>query len=860
MPLPDLPIIETLGPLRDALAARSAAVVVAPPGAGKTTVVPLALLDAGWLEGRKIVVLEPRRLATRTAAHRMASLLGEKVGDTVGYRIRRETRVGPRTRIEVVTEGILTRMLQSDPALGEAGLVVFDEFHERSLHADLGLALALEARRLLRGDLRLLVMSATLDAAPVAELLGDGEAAPVIAAEGRRHPVETRYLERPRSRAGDDRIEPAVAARIAGALRDEPGDLLVFLPGAGEIRRTAERLEAMGLPETVDLRPLFGNLSREAQDRAIAPSPANRRKVVLASAIAQTSLTIEGVRVVIDSGLMRLPRLDPATGMTGLETLRVTADVADQRRGRAGRTAPGVCYRLWTESEQRGLVPHLRAEVLDADLAPLVLELALWGADAGELAWLDPPPAAATEGARGLLRQLELVGGDGAITAHGRAVAALGVHPRLGHMLVRAREQGLALVGCHLAALLGERDLLRRPGGPPDADLRLRIEALRRGRGTGAVADHDVHRGRLERALSEARALGRSLSVPPGARLGAEEVEHAGELLALAYPDRIAHRREHPGSGPASTTSTPAAASGARYLLRNGRGAALAEGQSLGAHAWLVASDVGDRTREARIFQAAPIDRERIEELFADQIEEVDEVLWSSEAARVEATRERRLGPLVLSRAPLPEPDPDRVTEVLLDGVRTAGLRALPWSKTTRQLHERLRFTHRADPDTWPDVGDDALLASLDDWLAPFLTSMRRLDDLARLDLAQVLWTRVGWQLRPALDELAPTHLEVPSGSRIPVGYSDPASPALAVRLQEVFGWTETPRIGGDRVPVTLRLLSPAARPVQVTTDLASFWRKAYFEVKKELKGRYPKHYWPDDPLTAVATRRARPR
>jgi ATP-dependent helicase HrpB len=863
--LPDLPVLAILDPLRAALAARPAAVLVAPPGAGKTTVVPLALLAAEWLESRKIVVLEPRRLAARAAARRMASLRGEEIGDTVGYRIRRESRIGPTTRIEVVTEGILTRMLQSDPALEGTGLLVFDEFHERSLHADLGLALSLASQRLLRDDLRLLVMSATLDAAPVADLVGAGDAAPVIAATGREYPVETRYLDRSGSRIGGDRIEPAVAAAIARALRERAGDVLVFLPGAGEIRRTAERLEAMDLPESLDLYPLFGNLSRGEQDRAIAPSPAGRRKVVLATAIAQTSLTIEGVAVVIDSGWMRLPRFNPATGMTGLETVRVTADVAEQRRGRAGRTAPGICYRQWTEGEQRGLVPRLRPEILDADLAPLMLELALWGADADELAWLDPPPAVGVEQALGLLRQLDLVGDDGNITQHGRRVAALGVHPRLGHMLVRAKQRGLGLLGCHLAALVGERDLLRRSGEATDADLRLRLEALRleaprQGRGRRAIAGHDIDRGRLERALAEARTFARSLSVPVRERLATADIERAGELLALAYPDRIARRRHDSPDGPAGTATTPGAPRGARYLLRNGRGAALAEGQSLAACAWIVVSDVGDRGREARIYQAAPIEPRQIEELFASQVEEVDDVRWNSAPARVEATRDRRLGALVLARAPLREPDADRVAEALLDGVRSLGLRALPWSKVTRQLHQRLRFAHAVDPETWPDVGERPLMATLADWLGPFVGGMRGLSDLARLDLAQLLWTRVGWQRQPALDELAPTHLEVPSGSRLPVDYSDAAAPALAVRLQEVFGWRETPRIGGGRVPVTLRLLSPAQRPVQVTTDLASFWRDAYFAVKKELKGRYPKHYWPDDPLTAEATRRVRPR
>jgi ATP-dependent helicase HrpB len=858
--LPDLPIRECIDSLRAALAAHAAAVLVAPPGAGKTTIVPLALLESEWLEGRKIVVLEPRRLATRAAARRMSSLRGEEVGDTVGYRIRRETRVGARTRIEVITEGVLTRMLQSDPALNGVGLVIFDEFHERSLHADLGLALSLEAQRLFRDDLRLLVMSATLDAVSVADLLGSLGGAPVIAAQGREYPVETHYLDRSGNRMGDDRIEPAVAVKVARALHDEAGDVLVFLPGAGEIRRTADRLEAMDLPETVDLYPLFGNLSREEQDRAITPSPAGRRKVVLATAIAQTSLTIEGVRVVIDSGLMRRPRFNPATGMTGLETHRVTTDVADQRRGRAGRTAPGVCHRMWTEGEQRGLVPHLRAEMLDADLTPLVLELALWGTDAQELAWLDPPPVAGIEQALGLLRQLDLVSDEGGITGHGRSVAALGVNPRLGHMLVRAKEQGLAVLGCHLAALLGERDLLRRSGAPADADLRLRLEVLRHGRQMRTIAGHDVHRGRLERALAEARALGRSLSVPRGARLAAADIERAGELLALAYPDRIARRRDDSTGGPSGTVSTPGSPHAARYLLRNGRGAALAQGQSLAACAWVVVSDVGDRGREAHIYQAAPIGPKQVEELFGAQVEEVDDVWWNAEAARVEATRQRCLDALVLAQAPLREPDADLVVEAFLDGVRTIGLRALPWNKVTRQLHQRLQFVHGVDPMTWPDVGDETLTASLSDWLAPFVTGMRRLDDLARLDLVQVLWTHVGWQLRPTLDELAPTHFEVPSGSRIPVDYSDAQAPALVIRLQEVFGWTETPRIGGDRVPVTLHLLSPAQRPVQITTDLASFWRDTYFEVKKELKGRYPKHYWPDDPLTAEATRRVRPK
>ena len=855
MRLPDLPIGEVLDQLRNTLATHTAAVLVAPPGAGKTTVVPLALLDADWLGDGKIIMLEPRRLATRAAARRMAQLLGEKVGDTVGYRIRRDTRVGSDTRLEVVTEGVLTRMLQSDPTLDSVGLVIFDEFHERSLHADLGLALVLQAQRLLRADLRLLVMSATLDAAPVAGLLGGNEPAPIIESQGRVHPVETHYLERPAA----DRIEPKVATKVKRALLDHDGDVLVFLPGAGEIRRTADRLAGAGLPDSVDVHPLFGDLSGQQQDRAIAPSAAGRRKVVLASAIAQTSLTIDGVRVVVDSGLMRVPRFDPGTGMSGLATLSVTADVAEQRSGRAGRTAAGTCYRLWTAAQQRGLVPQMRPEIVDADLAPLVLELAQWGAAADELEWLDAPPPAGIEQAQELLRQLGALDPAGRITRHGRDVAGLGVHPRLAHMLLRGTELGWAAPACDLAALFGERDLLRRDDGHADADLRLRLEALRRGRSNRGVAGHDVHRGRLQRALSEARALRRGLSVAADVRTTGADVERAGELLALAYPDRIGRRR--PGNEEAARDRAAAGPPhGARYLLRNGRGAALAEGQGLATQEWIVVADVSDHGAEARIFQAAPIEATCVEELFGAQIEETEAVLWNPATARVEALRQRRLGALVLAEAPLQNPAPAPVAAALLDGVRAQGLGVLPWNKKTRQLRQRLQFMHQADPDTWPDVGDDALIASLAEWLGPFVNGMRRLDDLSRLDLVEILWTHAGWQLQPTLDELAPTHLEVPSGSRIPLDYSDAAAPALAVRLQEVFGWTATPRIGGGRVPVALRLLSPAQRPVQVTTDLASFWRDTYFEVKKELKGRYPKHYWPDDPLTAVPTRRVRPK
>lgn len=838
--LPDLPVRRSLDALAGALADVGAAVLVAPPGAGKTTLVPLALLDAPSRGGR-IVVLEPRRLAARAAATRMATLLGEAdVGETVGYRMRLDTRVGPRTRIEVVTEGVLTRMLQSDPSLEGIDLVVFDEFHERSLAADLGLALCLHARQLLRPDLRLLVMSATLDAEPVAALLGDP---PVIRASGHQHAVDTHL----RDIAVEGPVEAATAAAIMRALEVDEGDVLAFLPGAGEIRRTLRRLEDRSPGPDVDVMPLFGNLPRREQDRAIAPSPAGRRKVVLSTSIAETSLTIEGIRVVVDSGLMRVPRFDPGSGMERLETLRVTRDVADQRRGRAGRTAPGVCYRLWTAGQDREILPHRRAEILDADLTPLALELAAWGASPDELAWLDPPPAAATARARELLRELQALDAGGAITEHGRRLVALGHHPRLAHMIARGRERGLGPLACDVAALLSGRDVLRGEGRAPDADLRLRLEALRRAREGERRPDlaggHAVAASALRHALREARRWRRRAGLPPDVESSAESLHETGLLVALAYPDRVGMRRE---------------GSRGRFLLRSGRGARFLEPQSLADADWLVAVEVQGGGPEARVFQAAPVTRQEVEEVFAEQIAEQERIEWDAASARVRAWRERRLGALVLSRAPLHDADDGAVRATLLSAIRDVGLGVLPWNRRTERLRERLQFLHLADPRTWPDVSDEALLADLEGWLGPFLAGIRRPADIGDDRLGEALLGRAGWKLRPRLDELAPTHVEVPSGARVPIDYADPEAPALAVRVQQVFGWAETPRIAGGRVPLTLRLLSPAQRPVQVTTDLASFWRDAYYEVKKDLAGRYPKHAWPEDPLHAEPTDRAR--
>lgn len=825
--------------LRRALTAGPSAVLVAPPGAGKTTRVPLALLDEPWMEGRRVVMLEPRRLAARAAAAHMTRLLGEsEVGGTVGYRVRLDTRVGPTTRVEVVTEGVLTRMLQGDPSLEGVGAVILDEFHERSLPADLGLALTLHARSLLRPDLRVVVMSATLDAGPVAALLGD---APVVASEGRAFAVDTRYVPPP---AGRDAAPWAVARAVTGgvleALAREDGDVLVFLPGAGEIRRVAEALaEAEPGPE-VDVVPLHGRLDRGAQDRAVAPSRPGRRKVVLATSIAETSLTIDGVRVVVDSGWMRVPRFDPGSGMTRLETVRVTRDAADQRRGRAGRTGPGVCLRLWSEDEDRGLIPARVPEVREADLAPLLLDLAAFGAAPGELAWLDPPPDAGLAQARELLTALELVDAAGRITADGEAVVGLGVHPRLGHMLVRGRAEGRGGLACLLAAVLGERDPVRGDGRAPSADLRLRVEAVAR-RGSVGPGGHRVDRGGLARIEREADHLARRLGVDPGGvKADAETLAAVGPLVAWAYPDRVALRREEGRT---------------RYLLRNGRGAHLFDDDPLAGSDALVAAHLDGAGREARIFLAAPLAPEALARGFEDQVVDEEEVAFHAPSGRVRARRVRRLGALELVQAPLEDPDPGAVAEALCQGVREAGLQVLPWTRESLQLKDRLRFMRRVEPQGWPDGSDPALVDDLERWLAPFLPGMKSLDDLRRVDLSAALSARVGWDARRRLDEGAPTHVEVPSGSRIAVDYSDPAAPVLAVRLQEVFGWVETPRIAQGRVPLTLHLLSPASRPVQITTDLASFWRDTYFDVRKDLRGRYPKHAWPDDPLEARALR-----
>ena len=836
-----LPIDAVVPQLAAALGAHTSAVLQAPPGAGKTTGVPPALLNAVWLGGQRILMLEPRRLATRAAARRMAQLRGEGVGDTVGFRVRGETRVGRATRIEVVTEGILTRLLQRDPSLDGIGLVIFDEFHERSLDADLALALTLETRDVLRPELRILVMSATLDGARVAKLLGD---APIVTSEGRTYPVETRYVER----RADLRIEDAVVAVVRRAIANDVGDVLVFLPGAGEIHRTHDLLASQSLPPHVKILPLHGSLSGEAQDEAVLPSRPGARKIVLATSIAETSLTIEGVRVVIDSGLSRVPRFSPRTGMTRLETVRVSQASADQRRGRAGRVTSGVCYRLWAEHEHHHLVAHSTPEMLEADLAPVALELAAAGvSDPGSLRWLDQPPAAAFAQARELLIELgalEAASGreaDARITAHGRRMAELPMHPRLAHMVAQGDALGARSMACDLAALLSERDPIRSdPGSPADADVETRLALIRGGRGAGGTAA-SVDADALRRIRLEADRVRSSLGSPPRAAAG--DVS-AGLLLAFAYPDRIGQLRA-PRSG--------------RFLLRNGNGAALAGPQSLSDAAYIVAAALDGRRPESRIFLATALDLSDLETHFGDQITLDQEVVWDARERAVLARERERLGALVLAERPLRTADPALVQDALVTGIRTEGIDALPWSDGARSLRRRLAFLHAIDP-SWPDVSDAALMETLGTWLAPHLGGLRSLAEVSRVDLAGALLAQLPWDRRVAIDELAPTHIVVPSGSRIPIDYGDVAAPVLAVRLQEMFGLADTPRIARGKVPLTIHLLSPARRPVQVTRDLAGFWKTSYFEVRKEMRGRYPKHYWPDDPMAAEPTRRAKPR
>lgn len=841
----DLPIDALLPALRDALSTRHEVVLEAPPGAGKTTRVPLALLDAPWLDGQKILMLEPRRLAARAAAERLASELGERVGETVGYRIRLDCKVGPNTRIEVVTEGILARRLQDDPALDGVGLVIFDEFHERSLDADLALALTLNGRAMFRAadsgeaPLKVLLMSATLEGERLSALLGD---APVLRSEGRMFPVDIRWGA---PFQPGEWIEPRVVQTVQQALVDEPGSLLVFLPGQGEIRRVAEQLgEALAGRDDILLCPLHGELELSAQRAAIEPAPAGKRKVVLATNIAETSLTIDGVRVVVDAGLVRVPRFDPASGMTRLDTQRISRASATQRAGRAGRLEPGACYRFWSQAQHEQLSAYSSAEILQADLSGLALQLLRWGVAPQELSWLDVPPPAAYAQALDLLGRLGALDERGTLNAHGQAMAELPSHPRIAHLLLRGQALGLGALACDLAALLSERDILRGGG----ADLHSRLTLLSGESRAARSAQGGVQRARQLakqfHGLIKNRPVTQAVSDP-------EHPRWLGCLLAFAYPDRIAQQRR---------------AGGADYRLANGRAAQFGEADALMKYEWLVVADLGSRQgqREERIYLAADLDPALFAGELAEQVQTLEMLDWDEREGALRAERQRKVGELVLERQALAALDEAVRCRALVGLVRRKGLELLPWTPELRQWQARVALLRELDmqqqgQSEWPELSDTALLASLEQWLMPYLGKVNRLSHFANLDLPSILQALLPWPLPQRLDELAPRALSVPSGSRIAIDYTE-NPPVLAVRLQELFGLAATPRIAGGRLGLKLHLLSPARRPVQVTQDLASFWANTYIDVKKDLKGRYPKHYWPDDPLIAEPTARAKPR
>jgi ATP-dependent helicase HrpB len=836
--LPELPIDSLLPALKHALADHAGAVLQAEPGAGKTTRVPLALLDEPWLQGRRIWMLEPRRVAAVHAARFMAGCLGEPVGGTVGFAVRFERKVSARTRIEVMTEGILTRRLQADPFLEGVGLVIFDEFHERNLHSDLALALCRDVQQGLREDLRLLVMSATLDAEPVAGVLGG---APLLASEGRSFPVEIRYLDREPQEAAADTAATAVR-RVLGK---SEGDILVFLPGVGEIRRCRELLSAEQENGGPLICPLYGDLPLAEQEKALRP--AGRRKVVLATNIAETSLTIEGVRVVVDSGFMRRSRFDPASGLERLETVRVSRANAAQRAGRAGRLGPGLCLRLWTEAEQGSLLPFTPPEIRSADLSGLALDLARWGlADAGQLAWLDPPPESALQQGRELLQALGALDGCGRITEEGEALAALPAHPRIAALLKAGEKAGEVALACDLAALLSERDLLALRDRAPHrtaCDLLERLELLAAWRhGSGAAAGVDG--GACRTVERTARFWREQFGLNDRAATGPIDEGIVGRLLAAAYPDRIGRRR---------IGSTD------RYLLSGGQGGRLSPRSGVRDAEFLVAVNMaGGRRGDGRIHAACSVSRELLEEIFGSRMAWRRRVEWDREQERVTACEERRLGAVSLAVRPVAA-DEGETLAALLSGIRLLGPEALNWSAAAVQLTRRIDFLGRTFPEqAWPDCSEEALLADLENWLAPFLACVRSRSDLARLDLRPALAARLDWHQQRLLDELAPSHLDVPSGHRVPLEYPPEGPPVLAVKLQELFGLGETPRVANGREPVLIHLLSPARRPVAVTRDLRSFWDKVYPEVKKELAGRYPKHPWPDDPWQALPTRAVR--
>ncbi len=815
-----LPIDAVLDELAQTLASHNAAVLVAPPGAGKTTRVPLALLDEPWAKGKRIIVLEPRRIAARASAERMAKTLGERAGETVGYRVRFGSKISRATRIEVVTEGIFSRQILDDPELNGVAAVLFDEFHERSLDADLGLALARDAQTGLREDLRILVMSATLDGARVASLLAE---APVIASEGRAFPVETRYL----GRKADAPLERQMAEAIASALRADPGSVLAFLPGAAEIRRTQNFLAERIHDAAIEIVPLFGALDAAVQDRAIAPAPKGSRKVVLATSIAETSLTIEGVRIVVDSGVARVPRYEPDIGLTRLETVRASRAAVDQRRGRAGRTEPGICYRLWDEPQTASFAAYTQPEILSADLSALVLDLAQWGvSDPARLAFLDPPPAPALKEARSLLRELAALDADGRITAEGRSLRALALPPRLARMIVDSHRLGAAGEAAEIAAVLTERGL-----GGDSVDLDARLDQFRRDRSQRAGSARDMaRRWSTQVAATEGRA-------------SEDGSPSTGVMLAFAFPDRVARNR---GNG--------------SFVLANGRGAAIDQTSALARAPCIAVAELTGTAAQGRILLAAPITQAEIEFDFADQIEIADEITFDRSALAVRARRRKTLHAITLSEAPLALKPSAETALVFAEGLIAAGLDTLPWSKPAKQWRDRVMFLRKAEGEPWPDLSDDALAAQREAWLVPALDDKISLKELSAGDLSDALMTLLPWELRARLEREAPTHFEAPTGTQLAIDYEAEQGPTIAVRLQELFGLNSHPSIAKGKVPLVLELLSPAHRPVQVTRDLPGFWRGSYAAVRSDLRGRYPRHPWPEDPASAMPTRRVKPR
>lgn len=818
----ELPVLDILPDLRKVLSKERTVILQAPPGAGKSTVLPLELIHEPWLLGKKILMLEPRRLAAKSVATRMASQLEEAAGQSIGYRVRFETKVSSKTRIEVLTEGILTRILQNNNSLDDVGLLIFDEFHERSLQSDLAFALSREVQAVLRDDLRILIMSATLDGEYLSQML-DG--APIITSTGRQFPVDITY----QAPEANEALSLTTVRAIRRVINKDEGDILVFLPGAGDIHKVQSLLQDQ---EQISIHPLYGNLSLAQQQAAILPDPYGKRKVVLATSIAETSLTIEGVKVVIDSGFTRISRFEPRSGLTRLVTTPVTQDAADQRAGRAGRLGPGRCVRLW--AERQVLVPQRKAEILEADLAPLLLELSRWGLqDICGLCWITPPPAGALAQARELLIWLGALNDDGIISKKGAAMLDLPTHPRFSHMLLEGKEAGLAALACDAAAVLEERDPMAGNGG---ADLGLRIETLRKWRCRERVTADNSILDRIEKLSVQWRA---QLQV----ECSNEIFSHMdlGMLIAAAYPERVAKRKEGTKS---------------KYRLANGRSAKLQEHDELQLEEYLAIADMDAGTEEGKIFLASAFDPNDLQE----RITEKDSIYWDQREGKLIARRERKIGEIILSHSALKDFPAEQKSSILCDVIRLYGNELLTWSEETKQWQARVLSLRKWRPaEDWPDVSKEYLVENAEDWLLPFVNEVKNKDDLQKLDMKGILLSLLPWNLINKLDEYAPAKIEVPSGSMISIQYQEDGSqPVLAVRLQEVFGWLETPRINEGRTPLMLHLLSPAYRPAQVTQDLHSFWEKTYAEVRKDLRGRYPKHSWPEDPLKAEAVKGVR--